>query len=67
MSGAPELALSLSIDDAGSVLDAGLIPADLESTPLGECLLGVARGVTFGKQDGEVKVTIPLKVKRRSK
>ncbi len=67
VSGAPELALSLSIDDAGSVLDAGLIPADLESTPLGECLLGVARGVTFGKQDGEVKVTIPLKVKRRSK
>jgi serine/threonine-protein kinase len=67
VSGAPELALSLSIDEAGGVLDAGLVPADLESTPLGECLLGVARGVTFGKQDGEVKVTIPLKVKRRSK
>jgi hypothetical protein len=67
VSGAPELALSLSIDESGKVLAAGLVPAELESTALGECLLGVARGVTFGHQDGEVKVTIPLKVKRRPK
>lgn len=67
VSGAPELALSLSIDKQGTVFEAGLVPADLEATELGECLLGVARGVTFGKQADEVKVTIPLKVKRRPK
>jgi len=67
VSGAPELALSLSIDEGGSVQSATLVPADLEGTALGECLLGVARGVSFGKQAEEVKVTIPLKVKRRSK
>ncbi|HEU5056716.1 MAG TPA: protein kinase [Kofleriaceae bacterium] len=67
VSGAPELSLSLSIDTDGSVRAASLVPADLESTALGECLLGVARGVTFGAQDDEVQVTIPLKVKRRSK
>jgi len=65
VSGTPELSLSLSIDQAGAVIAAGLIPAELESTGLGECLLGVARGVTFGDQEDEVKVTIPLKVKRR--
>ena len=67
VSGAPELALSLTIDEDGSVLDAGLLPAELASTGLGECLLGVARGVSFARQDGQVKVTIPLKIKRRSR
>ena len=67
VSGAPELSLSLSIDQSGSVQGASLVPADLETTALGECLLGVARGVSFGKQPEEVKVTIPLKVKRRGK
>ena len=67
VSGAPELALSLSIDQAGNVLEAGLVPAELEGTELGQCLLGVARSVTFDPQDDEVKVTIPLKVKRRGK
>jgi eukaryotic-like serine/threonine-protein kinase len=67
VSGAPELSLALSIDQTGKVVSAGLVPADLETTGLGECLLGVARGVTFGRQDDDVKVTIPLKVKRRPK
>jgi serine/threonine-protein kinase len=65
VSGAPEVAVSLRIDAAGKVTRAGLVPAELDDTELGSCVLAVVRKVQFGVQDGEVQVTIPLRVRRR--
>lgn len=65
VAGTPHVALALRIDDAGRVVHAGLMPPSLEATDLGACVLAVARQVTFGAQDQEVEVTIPLKVRRR--
>ncbi|HUS66951.1 MAG TPA: protein kinase [Kofleriaceae bacterium] len=67
VSGAPEVAVALRIDAAGKVARAGLVPAALDDTELGSCVIGVARKVNFGPQDGEIQVTIPLKVRRRGK
>ena len=67
VSGAPEVAVALRIDASGKVARAGLVPAALDDTELGSCVLGVARKVNFGPQKGDVQVTIPLKVRRRGK
>jgi serine/threonine-protein kinase len=63
--GAPELAVAFDIDDRGAVSGAGLVPRDLEATELGECVLGIARRVRFPRQREPVRVTIPLRVRRR--
>ncbi|HLU68446.1 MAG TPA: protein kinase [Kofleriaceae bacterium] len=63
--GAPELDLALRIDAEGKVLAADLLPAALADTALGTCVLAIARKVDFGPQEGEVGVTIPLKVRVR--
>jgi hypothetical protein len=36
----------------------------LNGTPLGQCLLGVARGIDFGKQTEAVSFTIPITARR---
>jgi hypothetical protein len=65
VSGAPNLALALRLDSKGHVAAAHLLPAELEATQLGTCVLAIARRASFGPQDGELDVTIPLKVRRR--
>jgi serine/threonine-protein kinase len=65
VSGAPNLALALRLDAKGHVATAHLLPAELEATQLGTCVLAIARKVSFGPQDGELDVTIPLKIRRR--
>ncbi len=65
IAGTPELSVSLKVDRRGTVTAAGLRPAALEATPVGECVLGVARQARFGKQKQGVEVTIPLRIRRR--
>ena len=65
IAGTPELSVSLKIDRRGVVTAAGLTPAELEATPVGECVLDVARQARFGKQKRPVQVTIPLRIRRR--
>jgi serine/threonine-protein kinase len=62
--GTPELSVSLKIDRRGVVTRAGLIPAALQSTPVGECLLDVAKRARFGRHKEGVDVAIPLRIRR---
>ena len=61
----PALEVVLDLDQRGTVTRAGLIPAELESTRLGQCVLPVARRVKFARQHEAVQITIPLRARRR--
>jgi serine/threonine-protein kinase len=63
-SSAPEIGVRFSIDKEGSVQKAELIPADLTSTPLGECILGIAKRTQFPAQAAPATFRIPLKARR---
>jgi serine/threonine protein kinase len=58
--GAPQVTLRFSIDAAGNVTSAQLSPGTLAGTPLGGCLLGVARSIKFPPQGKPVSFSIPI-------
>jgi serine/threonine-protein kinase len=62
--GAPALSVAFDIEARGGVTGAQLVPAELESTPLGACILAVARRVDFARQAEPVRVTVPLLVRK---
>ncbi len=64
VTGTPEIAIKFSIDKEGAVQRADLTPADLAGLPLGQCLLGIAKGTKFPPQSGPVTFTIPLRARR---
>jgi serine/threonine-protein kinase len=64
MDGRPEVSVRFRVAPTGRVASADLFPATLSSTPLGQCLLGVARGIDFGPQQAEVSFTIPITARR---
>ncbi len=55
-----KLAIIFEIGPRGSVERAELEPATLGETPLGACLLGVARTTMFGRQPGFMRFRIPI-------
>ncbi|MFT3925601.1 MAG: serine/threonine-protein kinase [Myxococcales bacterium] len=55
-----KLAIIFEIEPAGSVARATLEPKELRVTPLGKCLLGVARQTNFGRQPGFMRFRIPI-------
>ncbi|HEX6245645.1 MAG TPA: hypothetical protein VFZ61_32195, partial [Polyangiales bacterium] len=58
---APEqLALAFEVDPRGAVERAEIEPAALSETPLGACLLQVARATQFGPQSGYLRFRIPV-------
>jgi hypothetical protein len=58
---APEqLALAFEVDPGGAVERAEIVPASLSATPLGTCLLQVARATQFGPQGGYLRFRIPV-------
>jgi len=63
--GTPQVTVTLRVNSDGRVANATLKPADLAKTPLGSCLISVARGTTFPAQSEPVEVSFPLKVRKR--
>ncbi len=66
MPGAPTLAIRFTVDVDGHVKSAQVFPPEVASTPLGECLAGVARGTQFGPQTEEMSFRIPIRARRGS-
>jgi serine/threonine-protein kinase len=62
--GRPEISVRFHLAPSGLVESADLSPSALSATPLGQCLLGVARGTSFGAQSGPVSFTIPITARR---
>ncbi|MEI8256987.1 MAG: hypothetical protein WCJ30_15040, partial [Deltaproteobacteria bacterium] len=58
------VAIRFEIDTHGSVTATGLVPAEMEGSHLGACLLGIARSVNFGRQDSRVAFRIPVRLRR---
>jgi hypothetical protein len=62
--GRPEVSVHFRIDTSGHVTSADLAPAALNGTPLGQCIIGVARGTDFGQQAEPFSFTIPITARR---
>jgi hypothetical protein len=60
LQGQPQIAVHFRIGTRGQVIDAALSPEPLAGTSLGRCLLGVARGASFGPQQTEISFRIPI-------
>jgi eukaryotic-like serine/threonine-protein kinase len=65
VSGQPQLSIRFSIDRAGTVEEADLLPSTLSATALGRCLEQVAKGTSFGPQPEPLSFRIPIDVQRR--
>ncbi|HMJ11598.1 MAG TPA: protein kinase [Polyangiaceae bacterium] len=64
LAGRPQVSVRFQVAKSGRVESATLAPSALNGTPLGQCLLGIARATDFGAQDGPVTFTIPLTARR---
>jgi serine/threonine-protein kinase len=62
-SGQPQLSVRFHVDAEGRVERAELVPAAVGETPLGQCLLEVARETDFGPQRGPLRFRIPIRVR----
>lgn len=62
--GRPEVAVKFRVDANGHVTSAELAPPALNGTPLGQCIIGVARSTDFGHQSDPFSFTIPLTARR---
>jgi serine/threonine-protein kinase len=59
--GRPEISVTFEVSPAGEVSSAGLAPPALEGTPLGRCLLDVARSTRFGALGKVTRFSIPIR------
>jgi serine/threonine-protein kinase len=64
-SGAPDVSFRFQVDKRGKVAAVELLPATVAPTPLGKCLLDVARATTFGPLAEPVTFRIPITVRRQ--
>ena len=64
VNGRPEVSVRFRVDASGRVTSAELAPAALNGTPLGQCLVGVARATDFGRQAEPFSFTIPITARR---
>ena len=60
LQGRPQISVAFDVDVSGRVTAAALTPPALTATPLGQCLLAVARETRFDKQPKPVRFSIPL-------
>ena len=58
--GSPHLTVRFELDTSGSVQSATLDPAELTATPLGACVLAIAKSTHFLPQEGPVAFRVPL-------
>lgn len=63
LEGEPRIAIRFRIGTSGAVESAELTPAELAPTPLGRCLVAVARGTDFGPQPDAIAFSIPIAVR----
>ena len=60
----PQLTVRFQIAATGAVQSAELIPAGMSGSPLGACILGVARSTKFPAGDAPVSFTIPITARK---
>jgi hypothetical protein len=57
------MSIRFSDDTDGNVTSAEVLPASVQSTALGSCLLDVARATQFGAQSKSVTFRVPIKAR----
>ncbi|HKP57942.1 MAG TPA: protein kinase [Polyangiales bacterium] len=62
--GAEAVSLHFRVKETGEVAEVSVRPEALASTPLGQCLLELARGTNFGPLTRSVSFQIPLSVQK---
>ncbi|HTV19052.1 MAG TPA: protein kinase [Polyangiaceae bacterium] len=60
LEGRPEISVEFRVAPSGQVTSAKLVPSALEGTPLGQCLLRVAKDTRFGRQPRAQTFSIPI-------
>jgi serine/threonine-protein kinase len=65
--GRPEVSIRFRVNADGNVEAADLNPSTLNGTPLGQCLIGVAKRTSFGPQSEGISFTIPITARRVTK
>jgi serine/threonine-protein kinase len=60
----PQLTLHFQVAATGSVQSADLSPPSVAGSPLGACILGIARSTRFPVGDSQVSFTIPITAKK---
>lgn len=63
----PELSVRFQVDASGHVQSAELLPAALGGSPLGQCVLGIARRTSFGPIGEPITFRIPVSARRRGR
>jgi serine/threonine-protein kinase len=61
LTGQPQISVNFEVAASGKVRSATLDPSSLAPTPLGACLLGVARGTSFGAVGKPLRFSIPIR------
>jgi serine/threonine protein kinase len=64
MTGNPEVSVRITIDTEGTVQRVELLPPELGGTPLGQCVIGVARRTRFPAQAAPATFRIPLRARK---
>jgi hypothetical protein len=67
LTGQPQISVNFDVAASGKVRTATLDPSSLEPTPLGGCLLGVARGTSFGPVGKPLRFSIPIRARSVSR
>jgi len=63
LTGHPQISVNFEVGASGKVQTATLEPSSLASTPLGQCLLEVARGTSFGAVGKPLRFKIPIRAR----
>jgi hypothetical protein len=63
LTGQPQISVNFDVAASGKVRAATLEPSSLASTPLGACLLGVARATSFGPVGKQLRFAIPIRAR----
>jgi tRNA A-37 threonylcarbamoyl transferase component Bud32 len=61
--GQPEVAIEFEVAASGRVTSADVVPRRLSNTPLGRCLLEVARATEFGSLGKTTRFSIPIRAR----
>lgn len=62
VSGTPRLTLDFFLDSRGKIKSVDVTPASIGKSALGKCVKQVASSIRFGKQAGNVKFSVPLRI-----
>jgi eukaryotic-like serine/threonine-protein kinase len=64
LEGHPEIAVQFQLETSGKVREVQTDPVSIGRTPLGDCLLKLARSTDFGPQSAALAFRIPLKARQ---